>query len=303
MAHLEKHKMSHLDIKPQNCLSANAELTHFLIGDMGLSHKTQTTLTHFSKNPVGGTTAYMAPEILCEENYGSPADVYSACVLFVEVIIGQRLPVPPCSERCPPFLVDVIQDSFSASPSKPTDRPKFSTIVQLHDKYEAMCLIQDRDKLAKLRENLLIARESDSSTYTAIWQKMTNDNMASSKTLSSAIKKLTKTVAKSETPLQSADIDSIESLRAVAGVVEKKLHDFGKHIAVQCSDSTTGVMYKAGPIKTAQRIQEKMQNDYDGNVRCIIDAARGSVVFQTLAQLTTGIQILLKGGEGAPQIG
>ena len=219
MAHLEEHKMSHLDIKPQNIFSANAELTHFLVGDMGLSHKTNATLTRFSKSPVGGTMAYMAPEIISEENYGSPADVYSACVLFVEVITGQRpwegsnpkvvptrvmmgkrLPVPPCSERCPPFLADVIRQSFSASPEKPTERPKFCTIVQLLDKYEAAFLMKDRDKLAKLRENLLIAKASDSNTYTAIWQNMTNDDIASAKTLSSTIKRLTESVAGNETP-------------------------------------------------------------------------------------------------------
>ena len=191
MAHLEGHKMSHLDIKPQNCFSANAELTHFLMGDMGLSQKTHSTLTRFSKNPVGGTMTYIAPEIIGEKNYGSPADVYSACVLFVEVITSQRpwddtnpkllipmkvmhggrLPVPPSSERCPPFLVDVIRQSFSASLTDPTERPTFCTIVQFLDKYETACLMQDRDKrdkLAKLRENSLLAKESDSKTYTAI---------------------------------------------------------------------------------------------------------------------------------------
>ena len=122
MAHLEAHKMTHLDLKGQNVFSANPQLTHFQIGDFGLSKQMNATLTRFSSSP-GGTLCYMAPEIICEQPYGLPADAYSASVLFVEVITGQRpwhdvnprlvaskieqgkrLSVPPVSERCPAFL-------------------------------------------------------------------------------------------------------------------------------------------------------------------------------------------------------
>ena len=94
--------------------------------------------------------------------------------------------------------------------------------------------------------------------------------MLSTKTLLSAIKKLTESVAGGKTPLKTTEIDSIENLRAAAGAVEVNLHEFGELIAMQCGECTTGVKYKTGPIKTAQRFEEKTQNAYKGIIRCII---------------------------------
>ena len=43
-----------------------------------------------------GSRGYMAPEVLREEQYGSAIDVWSAGILFFEILTG-KLPFPPTS--------------------------------------------------------------------------------------------------------------------------------------------------------------------------------------------------------------
>ena len=324
MAHLEAHKMTHLDLKGQNVFSANPQLTHFQIGDFGLSKQMNATLTRFSSSP-GGTLCYMAPEIICEQPYGLPADAYSASVLFVEVITGQRpwhdvnprlvaskieqgkrLSVPPVSERCPAFLADVIDRSFAALPSNPTTRPKFHEMVRLVDEYEASTAREEHRKLEKLREKLLEAKANDARTYGAAWQKLSNDDSAAAEGVLRAVQELKASVGGGgggggggEAPRQSDDITSIAQLRTAADAAGAKLHAFGEKIARECGG---GVVYKGAPTKGAPRIAEKVRTDYGGDVRRIVDAARGSIVCETLAQLRRVVGVLQAGGAGVPKV-
>ena len=326
MAHLEAHKMTHLDLKGQNVFSANPQLTHFQIGDFGLSKQMNATLTRFSSSP-GGTLCYMAPEIICEQPYGLPADAYSASVLFVEVITGQRpwhdvnprlvaskieqgkrLSVPPVSERCPAFLADVIDRSFAALPSNPTTRPKFHEMVRLVHENEASAAREEHRKLGehqKLREKLLEAKANDARTYGAAWQKLSNDDSAAAEGVLRAVQELKASVGGGggggggEAPRQSDDITSIAQLRTAADAAGAKLHAFGEKIARECGG---GVVYKDAPTKGAPRIAEKVRTDYGGDVRRIVDAARGSIVCETLAQLRRVVGVLQAGGAGVPKV-
>ena len=46
-------------------------------------------------------------------------------------------------------------------------------------------------------------------------------------------------------------------------------------------------------------MREKVKNDYGGEVRCIVDAARGSLVFSTLSGLLAVVEELVAGSSNA----
>ena len=77
---------------------------------------------------------------------------------------------------------------------------------------------------------------------------------------------------------------------AAADAAGPKLHAFGECIAKQCAG---GVRYKSAPTKGEERIREKTLTDYGGDCRRIVDAARGSIICETLAELAAVIQALL----------
>jgi hypothetical protein len=47
------------------------------------------------------------------------------------------------------------------------------------------------------------------------------------------------------------------------------------------------------------RVREKVKNDYGGDARCIVDAARGSLVFNTLSELLTVVEALVSASSSA----
>ena len=60
--------------------------------------------------------------------------------------------------------------------------------------------------------------------------------------------------------------------------------------------------YKRAPTKGEERICEKTCTDYGGDCRRIVDAARGSIICETLAELAAAIRVLLADGPGAPMV-
>ena len=47
------------------------------------------------------------------------------------------------------------------------------------------------------------------------------------------------------------------------------------------------------------RVREKVKNDYGGDARCIVDAARGSLVFSTPSELLTVVEALVSASSSA----
>jgi eukaryotic-like serine/threonine-protein kinase len=70
--------MVHRDIKPENVLvDAHGSA---LLGDFGLARTSSATMTRGT-----GTRLYMSPEQLNEKDYGPPADVWSAGIVFYQL--------------------------------------------------------------------------------------------------------------------------------------------------------------------------------------------------------------------------
>ena len=86
---------------------------------------------------------------------------------------------------------------------------------------------------------------------------------------------------------QSEDISSIDALVEAADKAGPVLHAFGDKLAKDCSGE-----YKAAETKGEDRIMEKLKKDYDNDIRCIVDAARGSLVLRTLGELLAAVEEL-----------
>jgi len=319
MAFVESRKVVHHDIKSSNLFARDSEMRHFCIGDFGLSTNVAESLSKVSVIGIRGTVAYMAPEIILGLPHGLSVDMYSACVFFVELITGirpwanrrglaslveggRRLPVPEESESCPSFLVDIVRRSFEAKPEEANTRPTFAEIVGLFLKHESDSSSERKEeKLMKLKEKLLEAKANDSYVYKATWQKLSSDNISGAEDVLRMIGSLKNTVEKTcvSRPYQSIDICNVQGLRAAAEAVAPKLHEFGERIAKECGGNST---YKGAPTKGLGRIEEKVRADYGGDIRCIVDAARGSIICETLDQLAVAVKILLEGGEGTHEV-
>jgi len=91
-------RVLHRDVKSRNVLMSGvpdcANLSHSLLptmklGDMGLSRFLPNTSTEKLSAWVG-TVRYMAPEVLFNDDYGFPADVFSCAVLVQEIFSGKK---------------------------------------------------------------------------------------------------------------------------------------------------------------------------------------------------------------------
>jgi len=148
-------------------------------------------------------------------------------------------------------------------------------------------------------------KAADAEAYRDAWEELSNADMGAAEKLSQSVHELKKMVGKAaktedaSPPCQTADIESIEQLRAAADAAGPKLHAFGESIAKQCAG---GVRYKSAPTKGEERIREKTLTDYGGDCRRIVDAARGSIICETLAELAAVIQVLLADKTRAPMV-
>jgi hypothetical protein len=148
-------------------------------------------------------------------------------------------------------------------------------------------------------------KAADAEAYRDAWEELSNADMGAAEKLSQSVHELKIMVGKAaktedaSPPCQTADIESIEQLRAAADAAGPKLHAFGECIAKQCAG---GVRYKSAPTKGEERIREKTRTDYRGDCRRIVDAARGSIICETLAELAAAIRVLLADETRAPMV-
>mmetsp|Transcript_12684 Transcript_12684/g.19222 ORF Transcript_12684/g.19222 Transcript_12684/m.19222 type:complete len:829 (+) Transcript_12684:284-2770(+) len=139
--HFGKPPVLHRDLKSANILlddSYNAK-----VADFGLSR-----LKAQQRSMTGncGTVQWMAPEILANESYAEPADVYSYGIILWELLVkecpyGDMSPIqcalavlgdsrPEIPDWCPPLFRDLISRCMAKDPSK---RPTFSEIIVILD--------------------------------------------------------------------------------------------------------------------------------------------------------------------------
>jgi len=105
--------IAHLDLKPENILitdQGEAELC-----DFGLAKALEDVRTGFttsSGSGPGGTTLYMAPEVLNEGERSTASDIYSFGCVIVDVVSG----IPPWGKTAPGKIV--LQVASGKTPPK-----------------------------------------------------------------------------------------------------------------------------------------------------------------------------------------
>ncbi|RHZ88806.1 hypothetical protein Glove_21g162 [Diversispora epigaea] len=84
------HKLNilHGDFHPGNILSNDFKSTYLYISDFGLSKIAGQSLGNSNHRIVFGVLPYIAPEVLCGEEYTKAADVYSFGIIAYELITG-----------------------------------------------------------------------------------------------------------------------------------------------------------------------------------------------------------------------
>ncbi|RHZ88866.1 hypothetical protein Glove_21g48 [Diversispora epigaea] len=83
------HKLDivHQDFHPGNILLNNSKFNLY-ISDFGLSRIVGQSLENYNKKNIFGVLPYIAPEVLCGEEYTKAADVYSFGIIAYELITG-----------------------------------------------------------------------------------------------------------------------------------------------------------------------------------------------------------------------
>ncbi|NXJ81358.1 ULK3 kinase, partial [Trogon melanurus] len=89
---LHDRNISHLDLKPQNILLSNLENPQLKLADFGFAQ-------HMSpwdeKHVLRGSPLYMAPEMVCRQQYDARVDLWSVGVILYEALFGR----PPFASR------------------------------------------------------------------------------------------------------------------------------------------------------------------------------------------------------------
>ncbi|RRT69285.1 hypothetical protein B296_00001826, partial [Ensete ventricosum] len=148
MNYLHEHKpeaIIHRDLEPSNILrddSGNLKVADFGVSKLLKVAKTvreEKSLTHLD------TGRYVAPEVLCNEEYDTKVDVFSFALILQEMIEGcppfvykqdNEVPKAYVSKQRPPFrappklyvhgLKELIEECWSENPA---DRPTFKDII------------------------------------------------------------------------------------------------------------------------------------------------------------------------------
>eukprot|EP00061_Rhincodon_typus_P015873 g43793.t1 len=92
LQYLHERNISHLDLKPQNVLVSSRSTPHLKLADFGFAQ-------HMSpwdeKHVLRGSPLYMAPEMVCRQQYDARVDLWSVGVILYEALFGR----PPFASK------------------------------------------------------------------------------------------------------------------------------------------------------------------------------------------------------------
>ncbi|NWX47727.1 ULK3 kinase, partial [Steatornis caripensis] len=115
---LHDHNISHLDLKPQNILLSSPENPQLKLADFGFA---QYMSPWDEKHVLRGSPLYMAPEMVCRQQYDARVDLWSVGVILYEALFGR----PPFASRSFAELEEKIRSDRAVElPSRPLLSPE-----------------------------------------------------------------------------------------------------------------------------------------------------------------------------------
>ncbi|OHS96698.1 hypothetical protein TRFO_09864 [Tritrichomonas foetus] len=136
MEYSHKYHFMHRDLKPSNIMLDDSFSAK--ICDFGIAKFIDNCDDNLSMTKGIGTLHYMAPEVMKEDDYGLPADVYSFGLLLIYVLTGEesKLSLRDKLEAKRVEIDDVVTEKgkkiiYQCLLIHPDERPKFSEIVTM----------------------------------------------------------------------------------------------------------------------------------------------------------------------------
>ena len=143
---LKQNHILHRDIKPANLL-IDMTANHLRIADFGNAHR---VVENRFPSDASGTALYSAPEVRNNKRHYYSADIYSAGMSFVEIMIDagmltvhtlqefyqQKIPVtiaePYCQHQSAPVLAVLINEMIQKDPNQRPSAEKIVRTLQEH---------------------------------------------------------------------------------------------------------------------------------------------------------------------------
>ncbi|XP_025908494.1 serine/threonine-protein kinase ULK3 [Nothoprocta perdicaria] len=121
---LHDRNISHLDLKPQNILLSSLEKPQLKLADFGFA---QYMSPWDEQHVLRGSPLYMAPEMICCQQYDARADLWSLGVILYEALFGH----PPFASRSFAELEEKIRsERVIELPSRPRLSPECRDLLQ-----------------------------------------------------------------------------------------------------------------------------------------------------------------------------
>ncbi|KAM9181497.1 serine/threonine-protein kinase ULK3 isoform 3-T3 [Mergus octosetaceus] len=121
---LHDHNISHLDLKPQNILLSSPDNPQLKLADFGFA---QYMSPWDEQHVLRGSPLYMAPEMVCRQQYDARVDLWSVGVILYEALFGR----PPFASRSFAELEEKIRsDRAIELPSRPPLSPDCRDLLQ-----------------------------------------------------------------------------------------------------------------------------------------------------------------------------
>ena len=152
------------------------------------------------------------------------------------------------------------------------------------------------EQLKTLNAQLVSDKQEDANKFAEAWSKLIDagaegDEARLLETLDALAQASALSSGKQPTPKQADTIGTVDELLEEAEEIAPRFHEFLSDLVEQ-----GGGTYKEGPNKTRPRAIEKIEKDYNGDPRKLVDVVRASAIFTTFVQLTLFVGVLLEKG-------